>query len=27
MVAYGHPAEKPDFPERFDESRIHRDRW
>lgn len=27
IVAYGHPAEKPDFPERFDESRIHRDRW
>jgi nitroreductase len=27
MVAYGHPAEKPEFPERFDLARIHRDRW
>jgi len=27
IVAYGHPAEEPTFPDRFDESRIHRDRW
>lgn len=27
MIACGHPAEKPAFPERFDRARIHFERW